>query len=161
MQSIQVTGPDMQRLRHLLSGSHGISSRDEGHFDTLEQELERAIELEVSDTPPDLITMHTRVRVSDFESGKSREYTLVYPWEADVTTNKVSVLAPLGTALLGYREGAQLQWRMPGGVRRLHVDKILYQPEAAQRTAKTSGYDELDRRLMGTFPASDAVARYQ
>jgi regulator of nucleoside diphosphate kinase len=79
--------------------------------------------------------MRTLVRIRDLESGLQGDYTLVYPWEADVDSNRVSVLAPLGTALLGYREGDQIEWHMPGGMRRLRVEKILHQPEAKQREA--------------------------
>ncbi len=161
LSSIQITGPDMVKLRSLLAAAQRSSARDEEHIATLEQELERATELEARDTPPDLITMNTRVRVADLESGECDEYTLVYPAEADVASNKVSVLAPLGTALLGYREGDQVDWLMPGRVRHLRVEKVLHQPEAALRAANPAIYDDLDRRLLGTFPASDAVARYR
>jgi regulator of nucleoside diphosphate kinase len=133
--SIRITGQDMQRLRHLLGTTTRASARDQEHLETLWEELDRAIVVSAEDAPADVITMRTRVRVRDLESGQRDEYTVVYPWEADVASNRVSVLAPLGTALLGYREGDQLEWRMPGGVRRLRVEKILDQPEATRRSA--------------------------
>ncbi|NJO12153.1 MAG: GreA/GreB family elongation factor [Gammaproteobacteria bacterium] len=89
--------------------------------------------MSAQDAPADVITMGARVRVRDLESGQRGEYAVVYPWEADVGSNRVSVLAPLGTALLGYREGDKLEWRMPGGVRRLLVEKVFRQPEAVLR----------------------------
>jgi regulator of nucleoside diphosphate kinase len=133
--SIHVTGQDMQRLRHILSAPGVASTRDQGHLQTLWEELDRAVVVSAEETPPDVVTMRTLVRIRDLESGLQGDYTLVYPWEADVDSNRVSVLAPLGTALLGYREGDQIEWRMPGGVRRLRVEKILDQPEAKQREA--------------------------
>jgi regulator of nucleoside diphosphate kinase len=133
--SIHVTGQDMQRLRHILSAPGGASTRDHAHLQTLREELDRAVVVSAEQTPPDVVTMRTLVRIRDLESGLQGDYTLVYPWEADLDSNRVSVLAPLGTALLGYREDDEIEWRMPGGVRRLRVEKILLQPEAKEREA--------------------------
>ena len=133
MRSIHVTGRDMQRLRHLLGTRSGTAVRDQEHLETLWAELDRAIVVSAEDTAPDVITMRSRVRVRDLGSGQRGEYTVVYPWEADIAANRVSVLAPLGTALLGYREGDEIEWRMPGGIRRLRVEKILHQPESVLR----------------------------
>jgi regulator of nucleoside diphosphate kinase len=133
--SIHVTGQDMQRLRHIMSAPGVASTRDRAHLQNLWEELDGAIIVTAEETPPDVVTMRTLVRIRDLESGLQGDYTLVYPWEADVDSNRVSVLAPLGTALLGYREGDEIEWRMPGGVRRLRVEKILLQPEATQREA--------------------------
>lgn len=136
--SIHVTGQDMQRLRRILSAPGAASTRDQAHLDTLWEELDRAVVVSADEAPPDVITMRTQVRVRDLQSGLHGDYTLVYPWEADVESNRVSVLAPLGTALLGYREGDQIEWDMPGGVRRLRVEKILDQPEAREREARAA-----------------------
>lgn len=136
--SIHVTGQDMQRLRSILSAPGAASARDQAHLETLREELDRAVVVSVAETPPDIVTMRTQVRIRDLESGLQGDYTLVYPWEADVDSNQVSVLAPLGTALLGYREGDRIEWRMPGGVRRLRVEKILHQPEARRREAQAA-----------------------
>jgi regulator of nucleoside diphosphate kinase len=92
-------------------------------------ELERALVLEADELTPDVITMHARVDVLDLTSGARDEWTLVYPAEADLSAHRISVLAPLGTALLGYREGDELEWKMPGGLRRLRVEKVR-QPKA-------------------------------
>lgn len=184
---IHITEEDLRRLHHLLGAVGRQPGHDQDHRETLRQEIDRAVVLNAADLPEDVVTMRTRVRVRDLESGQLADYTVVYPWEADIQSNRISVLAPLGTALLGYREGDDIEWPIPKGLRRLRVERILRQPEAARRrdsplppgsapSAAThaagahagsapSGdsllhYDELDRRLMDTFPASDAVARY-
>ena len=118
-----VTRMDARRLRALLA-SRADASRDHEHLQELDLELERAQVLEHMDVPPDVVTMHTRVRVLDLTSGEKREFVLVYPAEADVAANRISVLAPLGTALLGYREGDEVTWRMPGGMRRLRIERV-------------------------------------
>jgi len=71
------------------------------------------------------------VRVRDMKSGAEMDISVVFPSEADSEQGKISVLAPIGTALLGYRVGDVVEWKVPGGLRRLKVERILYQPEAA------------------------------
>jgi len=122
--SIVVTDKDARVLRGLLA-SHSVSSHDQDHVRELELELERALVLEESQVPPDVITMRTQVQVLDLTSGERREFSLVSPSAADVTARRISVLAPLGTALLGYREGDEVEWMMPGGPRRLRVERVL------------------------------------
>jgi regulator of nucleoside diphosphate kinase len=75
--------------------------------------------------------MNSRLSVRDLDSGKVSTFTLVFPSDADVEQDKISVLAPLGTAVLGYRLGDTFEWKMPGRVRRLNLEQVLYQPEAA------------------------------
>ena len=75
--------------------------------------------------------MNSRVRLRDLRTGEDETYTLVYPEEADIDEGRLSVLAPLGTALLGSRNGQTIVVNAPGGRRRLKVERILYQPEAA------------------------------
>jgi regulator of nucleoside diphosphate kinase len=78
-----------------------------------------------------VVTMNSRVRLIDMETREKETYLLVYPDEADINEGKLSVLAPLGTAMLGARVGQIIEVRAPVGLRRLKVDRILYQPEAA------------------------------
>ena len=75
--------------------------------------------------------MHSRLRLRDLDSGKDMVFTLVFPSDADADQGKISVLAPLGTAVLGFRRGDTFEWHVPGRVRRLQVAEVLYQPEAA------------------------------
>ena len=75
--------------------------------------------------------MNSKVRVTDLDTGESRVYTLVFPHDADYKEGRISILAPLGTALLGFQAGDVVEWRMPAGTRKLRIDEILYQPEAA------------------------------
>jgi regulator of nucleoside diphosphate kinase len=127
---IVVTELDARRLRGLLGARSGASFRDQEHLRELKSELERALVQEGADVPADVVTMHTRVRVLDLSNGQRREYLLVYPADADVSTHRISVLAPLGIALLGYRVGDEVEWEMPGGVRRLRIESVT-QPAAA------------------------------
>lgn len=97
----------------------------------LERELERGEVVAPTSVPKGVVTMNSKVRFRDLGSGERETYTLVYPAEANVDDGKLSVLAPLGAALLGAKAGDVVECCAPGGVRRLKVERILYQPEAA------------------------------
>ena len=70
------------------------------------------------------------MRVTDLDDRREIVYSIFYPHEADYATGKISIVAPLGTALLGYRTGDTIEWLVPGGSRRLRIEEIVYQPEA-------------------------------
>jgi regulator of nucleoside diphosphate kinase len=84
--------------------------------------------------PADVITMNSCVRLRDLEKGTTVEYTLVYPTEANFSEGKISVVAPIGAAMIGYRLGDEIEWDVPAGRRRFRVEAVLYQPEAAGDT---------------------------
>ena len=75
--------------------------------------------------------MNSRVRVKDLNNGRETTYQIVFPGDADVARNRISVLAPIGTGLLGYSAGATLEWRVPSGIRRFRILAVEYQPVAA------------------------------
>ena len=108
-----------------------ISERGRAEVAALQHELERATIVGPGDVPPDVITMNSRAELLDLETGERMEFTLVYPAEADIEAGKISVLAPLGAAMLGYRVGDQFEWIVPYGRRRLKVIAVRFQPEAA------------------------------
>jgi regulator of nucleoside diphosphate kinase len=124
---IIVTRSDLKRLRGIL-GSHSKSVRDTEHLLDLSDELDRAQVVSEGEMPSDVVTLQSQVRVRDRETGMVSNYTLVSPAQADLSSGRVSVVAPLGTALLGYREGDEVEWQMPGGVRRLWIERVM-QPQ--------------------------------
>ena len=133
--SIVITRTDAARLRDLLA-STARTERDHEHLEELAAELERARIAESGEVPSDVITIYTRVQVLDLVSGERRELTLVLPPESDARAGLVSVLAPLGTALLGYRAGDEIEWQMPGGLRRLRIEGV--EPRAEYRRPPAS-----------------------
>ena len=128
--AIYATKIDYDRLSELVRAGTG-SGKDQPHLRELRQELERATVVDPQEIPADVVTMNSKVLLRDLETGDEVSYTLVYPPDANLDEDKISVLAPIGTAILGYRAGATVTWNVPAGVRRLHIEKILYQPEAA------------------------------
>lgn len=132
---IVITRTDAARLRELLA-TRARAARDQDHLEELSEELERARIADPNEVPADVITIHTRIQVLDLVSGERRELTLVLPRESDAGAGRISVLAPLGTALLGYRAGDEVEWQMPGGLRRLRIERVLPPDEQYTSSAR-------------------------
>ncbi|MDF7813782.1 nucleoside diphosphate kinase regulator [Hymenobacter sp. YC55] len=128
MNTIWVTNADYARL-HLLVLSHRLQFGN-GAVEALNHELRRAERVSATDILPDVVTMNSRVRLRDLHSDAQLEITLVYPQYADVKAGKISILAPVATAVLGCRVGDQVTWPLPTGQATYWLEAILYQPEA-------------------------------
>ena len=129
---IYITTSDYHRLSGLIEMSRQRNGdADREYLDQLEEELGRAELVNPKEIPADVITMRSKVSLKDLKSGQTVMYSLVFPSEANSNQGDISVLAPIGTALLGNRSGAVVESRVPAGLRRLKVKEILYQPEAA------------------------------
>ena len=129
-ESIYVTRFDKTRLLRMLARVDA-AAEERPELEDLEMELQRGTEVEPSEIAPDVVTMNSRVRVTDLDTGSTHLYTIVFPWDADYENGRISILSPLGTALLGYRAGDEVSWEMPRGTRRLRIEELVYQPEAA------------------------------
>lgn len=129
--AIQITEMDRKRLLDVIVEAQSAGYRGSVYLEKLRGELERAEVVNPQEIANDVITMNSRVTLIDLDTGEEETYTLVYPENADAAQGKVSILAPIGTAMLGYRAGDVFEWDVPAGTRRLKVEKILYQPEAS------------------------------
>ena len=129
--TIYITEYDVKRLRQLIDEAKRLDRRRNEYLESLEGELSRAKLVAPTDVPPDVVTMNSRVRLVDLDTEEELVYTLVFPDQADIAQSKISVLAPIGTAMLGYRIGDVFAWQVPEGTRRLEVKQVLYQPEAS------------------------------
>jgi len=127
---IQLTVQDLARLRAVVDlHSEGI---ERPAAEMLEAELDRAQVVSQEGLPPDVVSMRSRVLYEDADSRDRREAVLVYPEEADLARSRISVLAPIGTALLGLQAGQSVSWPVPGRrTRTIRVLSVIYQPEAA------------------------------
>ena len=122
---IYVTEHDLQRLEGL------VDSGRSPNLELLRDELSRATVVKSEDVPADVVTMNSRAKFADLNTGEELEITLVYPHAADVSAGRISILAPVGAALLGLSVGDCIDWPVPSGkVRKLKVTAVLYQPEA-------------------------------
>jgi regulator of nucleoside diphosphate kinase len=122
---ILITEKDFTRLKHVLS------YQDSKNFEDLELELDRAKIIMDNEVPPDLITMNSKVKFLNLHDEKEMTVTVVYPSDADYKEGKISILASLGSAIIGLRAGQEINWRFPDGkTKRLRILEVLYQPEA-------------------------------
>jgi len=121
---IIVSELDFARLTRLLE-QHDPAT------EALESELERAVIVRPSAVPDNVVTMNSEVEYEDTETGTRRVVRVVYPRDADASRGWISVLAPVGSALLGLRVGQSIRWPLPSGPRNIRVVEIRYQPEAA------------------------------
>ena len=129
--TIQITELDQKRLLDLIREAQSGEYRKSVYIEKLRGELERAQVVSSQEIPGDVITMNSTVTLTDLDINEEETYTLVYPEHADSAQSKISILAPIGTAMLGYRVGDVFEWDVPAGKRRLKVTKIHYQPEAS------------------------------
>jgi len=100
----------------------------------LAAELDRARVVAPDEIPQEIITMNSTAQLRELLTDDVMTYTLVFPDRADYEAGRISVLAPIGTAMLGQREGDEFEWEVPAGPVRLRVEKVIYQPEAAGRS---------------------------
>lgn len=129
---IYISEFDLKRLKELIKVAEEFGDkRIVQYLEDLDEELDRAELLKPQEIPNDVITMNSTFRLRDLESAEEVVYTLVFPGEADSAKGKISILAPIGTAVLGYRLGDTIEWQVPAGVKRFKVEEIVYQPEAA------------------------------
>src|SRR3954469_15962863 len=129
--AIHITSRDKQLLQELLAEIEAMRSEPRADLAALAGEVERAMVVQADEIPNDVITMNSRAEMLDVDTSESVTFTLVFPSEANIDEEKISVLAPIGAGMLGYRVGDEFEWNVPGGLRRMKVTKVDYQPEAA------------------------------
>ena len=134
-ENIVITAADHAELSSVVALAGKVSSRMKFEMRLLENELKRGQIVEAEDLPRDVITMNSRAELVDLETEERMQFTLVLPRDANIDEGKISVLAPLGTAMLGYRVGDEFQWHVPHGIRRLRVTDVYFQPEAELKKA--------------------------
>ena len=122
--SLYLTQEDLDRLFDLIETYSSAPNAD--RLQKLESELVRAVAVSAEEIPKDVVTMNSRVVFEDETTGERREITLVYPKHADIASGKVSVLVPVGTALLGMRVGQTIDWELPNGQK--HRYKVVAVP---------------------------------
>jgi len=128
---IYITNNDMKRLRELIMVAKEFGNKDKKYLRDLEDELDKGEVVNSRDIPDNIITMNSKVRLRDINTQKEMICWLVFPDDSNADQGKISILAPIGTALLGYKVGDIIEWKVPAGLTKLKVEEILYQPEAA------------------------------
>lgn len=123
--AIFVTAHDAEKLKELIRNAQRGEYRQSKYLEMLAGELARATIIDAGGVPPDVIIMNSQAILTDIETGEEMVLTLVFPEDADPIEGKISILAPIGTAMLGYRVGDVFEWETPGGVSKIRVEKVI------------------------------------
>jgi regulator of nucleoside diphosphate kinase len=156
--SIIVADADMDRLSRLARALKLSLFRDQLQLERLEQTLESAEVMSLERIPRDVIRMNSRIRVLDFDTRKIELYTLVFPENANISTGWMSVLAPVGIALLGHRQGDVIEPKVPGGTRRLRVERVLNSSELARERVRPDRTTRRELHSSGTLQRTTLAA---
>jgi regulator of nucleoside diphosphate kinase len=128
---LYITAFDKSRLEELILVAEEFGSHNRKDLESLAEELEKAEVVPPKEVPPEVVTMNSKVVLQDLDTSETMTYVLVFPKDANINEGAISVLAPVGTAILGYSRGDVVEWPVPSGVRRILINDVLYQPEAA------------------------------
>jgi regulator of nucleoside diphosphate kinase len=131
MNKIIVNKLDYLRILKHIREAREKKTIEVSEAEKLQNELMSAMVLEPQEIPNDVVTMNSVVKISFAEKGKQAEFKIVYPDEANFRERKVSIFSPIATALIGFRIGDLVEWALPGGLTKIRIDEITYQPEAA------------------------------
>ena len=126
---IVITESDLKRLTEVFQITPSLRGRNRQHYENLQEELDRARIVDPKDVPEDVVTMNSLVRLKDLDTSEEKTYWLVFPEKSNISQQAISVLAPIGTALLGCREGDTIEWEAPRGTKRFMIIEVAYQPE--------------------------------
>lgn len=132
---IVITNTDHQKLRALIEEQRRVNRRLPESLHDLVEELNRAEVKDAAEIGANVVTLGSQARIRELENDDVMEYTLVTPEEADIDEGKISILAPLGTAMLGYRVGDVFEWEVPSGVRTFKVEAVFQPATIRQRHA--------------------------
>lgn len=122
---------DFLRIQKCIDEAKTVKSISAGEAESLMRELNSAEIMEPEKIPSNVVTMHSIVRISFLNTNKQIQFQIVYPREANLKENKISIFSPVATALIGFQAGDEVEWIVPGGLTKIRVDEIVYQPEAA------------------------------
>jgi regulator of nucleoside diphosphate kinase len=128
---LYVTDFDKSRLEEVITVAEEFGGHQRKDLESLAEELEKAEVVSPQNVPAGVVTMNSKVVLRDLDTLEEMTYVLVFPRDANINVGAISILAPVGTAILGYAKGDVVEWPVPSGVRRIRIEDVLYQPEEA------------------------------
>lgn len=131
MSNIIINRLDYARIKRCIDDAKQIRSISNAEAEKLMKELDSAKIVTPEDIPSNVVTMNSIVRLSFLNSNKQVQFQIVYPDQANLKENKISIFSPIATALIGYKVANEIEWLVPTGPTRIRIDEIIYQPEAA------------------------------
>lgn len=124
LQRIRITHVDKARLQVVIDRARQAENQSRPYLDDLQRELDRADVIDPASIPDGLVTMNSAVRVRDLDSDETETYTLVFPEDSDIQRHRISILAPVGTALIGCQTGDVVTWSVPRGRVQLRIEDV-------------------------------------
>lgn len=131
MNRIVMNKKDYLRINKWIDVAKSQKTIGVNEIENLLNEMSSASIVEPSEIPRDVVTMNSIVKISFLNSNKTLEFQIVYPDQANIKENKISIFSPVATALIGYRVSDEIEWIVPAGLTRIRIDEIIFQPEAA------------------------------
>ncbi|MCB0848555.1 MAG: nucleoside diphosphate kinase regulator, partial [Bacteroidetes bacterium] len=122
---------DYARIKKSINDAKQFRSISNDEAEKLLKELDSAKIVEPEAIPSNVVTMNSIVKLSFQNNNKQIQFQIVYPEQANVKENKISIFSPIATALIGYKVNDEIEWIVPAGLTKIRIDEIIYQPEAA------------------------------
>ena len=131
MSKLIINRVDYVRIKQCISEASQVKSITKAEAEKLMNELNSASIVDPDAVPSNVVTMNSIVKLSFLNSNKQVQFQIVYPDQANLRENKISIFSPIATALIGYKVRDEIEWIVPAGLTRIRIDEIIYQPEAA------------------------------
>jgi len=131
MSNLIINRLDYARIKKSINDAKQFKSISNEEAEKLIKELDSAKIVEPEAIPSNVVTMNSIVRLSFLNSNKQVQFQIVYPDQANLKENKISIFSPIATALIGYKVKDEIEWIVPAGLTTIRIDEIIYQPEAA------------------------------
>lgn len=131
MNKIILSKLDFSRIHKCINDARRLNKIDADEAEKLLNELHSAKIVEPEEIPGDIVTMNSVVKISFMNTNRTIQFQIVYPDDADIKKNRISIFSPVATALIGYKVSDEIEWIVPSGMTKMRIDEILYQPEAA------------------------------
>jgi regulator of nucleoside diphosphate kinase len=131
MNKLIINSLDYSRIKKCISDAKQFKSINESEAEKLMNELNSAKIVKPEKIPSDVVTMNSIVKLSFLNNNKQVQFQIVYPEQANLKENKISIFSPIATALIGYKISDEIEWIVPAGLTKIRIDEIVYQPEAA------------------------------
>jgi len=131
MNQIILNRLDFTRIKRCITEAQEAKSIGNSEAEKLLTELESARIVRPEEIPSDVVSMNSIVKISFKNNSRQVQFQIVYPDQANLKENKISIFSPIATALIGYKVGDEIEWVVPAGLTKIKIDEIIYQPEAA------------------------------
>jgi regulator of nucleoside diphosphate kinase len=130
MSKIIINRLDYARIKKCINDAKQFKSITSIEADNLLKELDSAKIMEPESIPSNVVTMNSIAKITFLNNNKQVQFQIVYPDQANLRENKISIFSPIATSLIGYKVNDEIEWIVPGGLTKIRIDEIIYQPEA-------------------------------